>query len=33
VIAVMNFKVPYDAVKLSNGYTTGGLATIAQLHS
>jgi hypothetical protein len=33
VTAVMNLQVPYNAGKLSNGYTTGGLSISAQLHS
>jgi hypothetical protein len=32
VNAVMNLRVPYNAGKLSNGYTTDGLSSSAQLH-
>jgi hypothetical protein len=32
VTAVMNFRVSNNAWNLSNGYTTGGLSSIAQLH-
>jgi hypothetical protein len=32
VNAVMSLRVPYNAGKLSNGYTTGGLWSSAQLH-
>jgi hypothetical protein len=33
VNAVMNLQVPYDAGKLSSGYTTGGLSSSAQIHT
>jgi hypothetical protein len=32
VNAVMNLQVPYNAGKLSSGYTTGGLSNSAQIH-
>jgi hypothetical protein len=33
VNAVMNLRVPHNAGKLSSGFTTGGLTSIAQLHT
>jgi hypothetical protein len=32
VNAVMNLRVPYNARKLSSGFTTGGFSSSAQLH-
>jgi hypothetical protein len=32
VNAVMNLRVPYNARKLSSGFTTGCLSSSAQLH-
>jgi hypothetical protein len=32
VNAVMSFRVPENAGKISSGYTTGGLSSSAQLH-
>jgi hypothetical protein len=32
VNSVFNLWVPWNAGKLSNGYTTGGLSSSAQLH-
>jgi hypothetical protein len=33
VTAAMNFRVPYNAEKLSSGLTSGGLSSNAHLHS
>jgi hypothetical protein len=30
--SVMNLRIPYNAGKLSSGFTTGGLSSSAQLH-
>jgi hypothetical protein len=32
VNAVMNLRAPWNAGKLSSGFTTGGLSSSAQLH-
>jgi hypothetical protein len=32
VNAVMNLRVPYNAGKLSSGYTIGGLSSSSQFH-
>jgi hypothetical protein len=32
VISVMNLRVPYNARKLSSGFTTGSFSNSAQLH-
>jgi hypothetical protein len=32
VDAVKNLRVPYNAGKVSNGFTTGALSTCAQFH-
>jgi hypothetical protein len=32
VNAVMNLRIPYNAGKLSSGYTIGGLSSNAQFH-
>jgi hypothetical protein len=32
VSAVMNFRVPYNAGKLSSGYTLGGISSSVQFH-